>query len=208
MAFNTWRRQKQLTMSGVGLGVRYDDFEVAYNEGYATSRTSTVLTTGMSDTNSENVVIYGDSTANDDVSLRDIYESAQPQLLPSRFPISDAIVKESKFTDEFPNAQVHNYGANWSTVIAPDIAEPDSGASYNADPVYFQDDSNLCGIIVAKGYVLAEDVAGAIEDELTLQLNFTVSIGAPLVPRKKTTRRMTKPKSKTTRRKYTRRAKK
>lgn len=189
MAFKTWQRQKSLTLNAVGQGVRYDDFELAYTDNYQTSRTSTILTTGMDDTNSEKVVVYGASTNSVDVSLEDIYESAQPQALPSRFPLTNTVVKESKFTQEFPPAQIHNYGANWSTIVAAGTAEPDSGAAYNADPIYFQDTSNLCGIVVAKGYVLAEDVVGAIEDQLTLQLNFTISLGSPLV---KTTKRVSK----------------
>ena len=193
IAFNTWRKQKSLILGAVGQGVRYDDFEIAYDYGEVNARTSRLFTTGMNDSGSEAVVIYGDSTPSQDVSLRDMYESLQPQAEPSRFPLSNGIVKPSKFTDEFPNAQVHHYGANWSTVIAAGVAEPDSGASYNSDPIYFEDKNCLAGVVVVNGYVLAEDAPGGIEDELTLTLSMTVEISTPLVSRK--------PKSKRTKRK-------
>ena len=183
MAFNTWRKQKQLKMSAVGQGVRYDDFEIAYEAGYADSRTSSMYTTGLADANTEHVCIYGTSTTGDDVTLEDIYDSAQPQPSPSTFPFGGT-VKESKFTAEFPPAQIHNYGANWSTVAAAAIADPDSGAAYNADPVYFEDKNCLAGVLVAKGYVLAEDTAGAIEDELVLTLSITCEVSTPLVYRR------------------------
>lgn len=192
MAFNTWRRQKRLKINAVGLGVRYDDFEVAYNSDFIdSSRTSSLFTNGMNDDTSESVCIYGDSTEDDDVTLRDLYESAQPQALPSRFPIGNAVVKQPKFTDEFPNSLISNYGANWSTIADMDGVGVDSGAAYNADPVYFQDTASLCGVVIAKGYVIAEDTGVGIADSLTLQLNFTVSIGTPLhyKPTKRRSRR-------------------
>ncbi len=180
MAYNTWRKQKALTINAVGQGVRYDDFEVAYADNYSTSRTSTLLTQGMGDTTTEKVCIYGSSTDGHDITLEDLYESSNPQALPSRFPISNNIVKEAKYTEAFPPAQIHNYGANWSTIAGVGAGDPDSGASYNSEPVYFQDTSCLSGIIVAKGYVLAENSAISQADDQHLQLNFTVSIGSPL----------------------------
>lgn len=208
MAFNTWRKQKALKVNAVGQGVRYDDFEIAFSDPYMTSRTSSLRTTGLEDNNGEQVTIYGASTSGVDVSLEDIYESAQPQLLPSRFPIGNTVVKESKFTQEFPAANVHNFGANWSTIIADDIQAPDSGAAYNADPVYFEDKNSLCGVLVVKGYCLAEDVAGAVEDSLTLQLNITCEISTPLVYKPKRRKSKSTKASKPRRMTYRRRGKK
>lgn len=195
MAFNTWRKQKQLKMTAVGQGVRYDDFELAFSSDYIDSRTSSMFTTGMGDGNSESLCIYGTSSSGVDLTLEDIYDSAQPQPSPSTFPLGGT-VKESKFSAEFPPANIHNYGANWSTIVGNAIGDPDSGAAYNADPVYFQDSNSLCGVLVAKGYVLAEDVAGAIEDEMVLTLSITCEISTPLVYRRRS--RSTSTKSKTT----------
>jgi len=191
MAFNTWRKQKQLKMTAVGQGVRYDDFELSFDSSYIDSRTSAMYTTGLGDGNTESLCIYGVSTSGTDVTLEDIYDSAQPQPDPSTFPLGGT-VKESKFTAEFPPAQIHNWGANWSTVAAAAIADPDSGAAYNADPVYFEDKNCLAGVLVAKGYVLAEDVAGAIEDELVLTLSITCEVSTPLVYRRPSRSRRSK----------------
>lgn len=180
MAFKTWLDQKRLKVNAVGQGIRYDDFEVAFDSAYIDTRTSSMFSTGLGDASAENVVIYGTSSSGVDISLEDIYESAQPQLLPSEFPFG-GVVKASKFTAEFPPANLHNFGANWSTVASSAIGGTDSGAAYNSDPIYFEDKNSLCGILVAKGYVLAEDVAGAIADELTLTLNITCEISTPLV---------------------------
>ena len=205
MAFNTWRKQKALKVNAIGQGVRYDDFEIAYSDPYMTGRTSSLRTTGLEDSSGEQVTVYGASTSGVDVSLEDIYESAQPQLTPSRFPIGNAIVKESKFTDEFPPAQVHNFGANWSTIIAAGTTEPDSGAAYNADPVYFEDKNSLAGVLVVKGYCLAEDTVGALEDSLTLQLNITCEISTPLVKTKKSRRKSSARRKSKSRRTYRKR---
>jgi hypothetical protein len=193
MTFETWRKQKQLTLNAVGQGVRYDDFEVAYSYGYVDSRTSTLLAGGMSDTASEQVCIYGVSTEAQDITLEDIYQSAQEQLPPSRFPIGNAIVKESKYTEVFPDAQTISFGANWSTIIADGVGEPDSGTAYAAAPVYVEDKNTLCGVLLAQGYVLAEDTAGSIEDQLQLFLHITCEISTPLVyrPRRKSSKKLT-----------------
>lgn len=183
MAFNTWRAQKRLKVSAIGLGVRYDDFEIAYSAAHATSRTSSMYTTGLADANTEHVCIYGTSTSADDVTLEDIYDSAQPQPAPSTFPFGGT-VKESKFVSEFPPANIHNYGANWSTITDPDGVGVDSGAAYNADPIYIEDKNTLCGVLVAKGYVIAED-GSALADSLTLQVNITCEISTPLVYRRR-----------------------
>lgn len=189
IAFKTWLRQKQLRLGAVGQGVRYDDFEVAYHNDYKTSRTSTLFTTGMEDSNAESVVIYGASSSGADVSLQDMYESLAPQALPSRFPLDNSVVKESKFTNTFPAHNQITFGASWSTIVSEEIADPDSGAMYTADPVYIEDKNSLCGILVAKGYVLAEDVPLAIEDELVLTINITCEISTPLVSRKPKSKR-------------------
>ena len=44
-----------------------------------------------------------------------------------------------------------------------------------------------CGVLLAQGYVLAEDTVGSIEDQLQLFLHITCEISTPLVyrPRRK-----------------------
>lgn len=188
MAFKTWQAQKRLRQNAIGLGIRYDDFEVAYSEAYTTSRTSSIYTTGLGDTTEESVCIYGTSTTNDDVTLEDIFESAQTIAPASVFPLGGT-VKESKFLQEFPDRQRYGFGATYSA-IAPSgnmALEPDTGAIFMADPVYVQDTSVLCGIVRIQAWALPEDIVGFTGDEVYLNIEYTVSLGSPLVytPRKK-----------------------
>lgn len=197
IAYNTWRKQKALRIGAIGQGVRYDDFEIAYDSSFINSRTSALFAGGLDDPDNENVTIYGNSTEGSDITLQDLYESLQPQSLPSRFPIGNAVVKESKFTAEFPTVRKIVAGANWSTILPTDFAQPDTGAAYNADPIYIEDKNCLAGIVIADGWVLAEDTAGSIADILSLQVAITVEIGTSLLPSKKPRRKtMRKPRAK------------
>jgi hypothetical protein len=189
IAFNTWRKQKQLRIGAVGQGVRYDDFEVAWSDTLKTSRTSSLYAEGMNDSTLEDVVIFGNSTSGSDVTLEDIYTSLQEQIPRSRFPLSGIPVKDAKFSNEFPTLIRTQFGGNWSTVAGTDVGAPDSGASYNFPPVYLEDKNTLCGVLNAKGYLLAEDVTGAIEDELALHISITCEISTPLVSRKPKSKR-------------------
>lgn len=190
-AFKVWNAQKKLRANAVGSLVRYDDFEVAWNASYTDTRTSSLYATGMNDTAAESVVIYGTSTSGDDITLEDIFESAQGQAEPSRFPLSNAIVKQSKYFDEFPNAVKSPIGAHLSATAAQDAF--DSGASVSQPTTYIQDSASLCGVIKVIGYMLPENTVGHIQDDMTLQLTYTVSIGSPLasIPGKNS-RRMSK----------------
>ena len=179
-AFAVWRKQKSLKVGGVGPMVRYDDFEVGWNAQTLTgNRTSTLYAGGMNDGATERVVIYGASTEGDDVSLEDIYESLQPQATPSRFPIGNAVVKEPKFTEEFPPAVETPLVASWSTTDPQ--AGHDSGAQIQAPKFYIQDTASLCGVVHVQGKLLPENTAGHVQDDLTLTITLTVSIGTPLV---------------------------
>jgi hypothetical protein len=195
MAFNTWRAQKRLRQNAVGLGIRYDDFEVAYESAYVNSRTSSMFTTGLGDTTSEDVCIYGSSTSNDDVTLEDIFESAQTLPQASFYPLGGE-VKASKYTQEFPDRQRVGFGATYSS-IAPSgnmILEPDTGAIFLADPVYIQDTSCLCGVVRVQAWAIPEDIVGYTGDELYLNMEYTVSIGSSLVytkPKPKFKKKMT-----------------
>lgn len=188
-AFKVWNAQKKLRANAVGSLVRYDDFEVAWNASYTDpQRTSTLFATGMNDTAAESVVIYGTSTSGDDITLEDIFESAQGQPEPSRFPLSNAIVKQSKFFDEFPNPVKTPIGAHLSATAAQQSF--DSGATVSQPTSYIQDSSTLCGVVKIQGYMLPENTLGHIQDDMTLQLTYTVSIGPSLatIPSRKNRR--------------------
>jgi len=179
-AFKVWRKQKQLRQNAVGSFTRFDDFEIGWNASFrSSSRTSTLYADGLSDTDSEKVVIYGASTPGDDITLEDIYESARGQAEPSRFPLSNAVVKTSKFVDEFPPPVKTPIHAHWSANSAQDGY--DSGASVHHGVAYVQDSATLAGVLYVNGYMLPENTVGHIQDDVVLTLTFTVSLGTPLV---------------------------
>lgn len=178
--FGVWKKQKQLRVGAMGGLTRYDDFELAYSSTYINSRTSTVYATGMGDNTTESAVIYGASTDSSDITLEDIYESLQPQSSPSRFPIDNSVVKESKFTAEFPPERVINLGASYSAVSHTDLGQGDSGAQVQSQPEYITDGACLAGVLVFKAQCLAEDVALNTGDVLYLNLDITFSLGIPL----------------------------
>lgn len=183
MVFDAWRKQKQLTLGATGKHVRYDDFEIGWNNTTKdVSRNSHLLSTGMSDSTLEDVVIYGSSTPSHCVTLEDLYESLQEQAPPSRFPFDNLPVKLSKFTEEFPQPVITNFGGHWSTIATDSL---DSGANYNFDPVFVEDKNTLAGVLQLQGYVLAEDAGFAIEDGLKLRMSFTVEISTPLAKSRK-----------------------
>ena len=118
-AFKVWQRQKQLALNATGSMIRYDDFEVAFGSPTITNRTSTLYAEGLTDSDTEFVTLYGvsnDGIGTYFVSLEDIYESAHlaNMLAPSRFPLSNASVKETKFQNTFPDPQGASIGAHYS----------------------------------------------------------------------------------------------
>lgn len=183
--FAVWRKQKSQIVSGIGPSVRYDDFEIAFNSSFmGGGRTSTLYATGINDPTPEAIVMYGSSADGSHVSLEDTFESMQPQHEPSRFPISNNVVKASKYTSEFPNTVVSPFSCSWS---AHDNQEfHDSGAQAQQPTTYIQDSASLCGVVYYQARMLPENVALTEQDDMTLELTFTVSIGMPLakVPRR------------------------
>jgi len=206
-AFSVWRKQKSLAANAIGPMVRYDDFEVAYNYGYVDSRTSTLYAGGLEDGQTEQVCIYGNSNEGEDITLEDIYESAQPIHSPSRFPISNAMVKSPKFLEEFPPHRVANFGCHWSAINEASVSV-DSGASYGSTPAYITDGACLAGVLVVRGRMLPENTASHIQDDLMIDLTITVSIGSPLVstgPKRKSKPKRKMYRKKASRRRYSRR---
>lgn len=187
-AFKVWQKQKQLAVNATGGMVRYDDFEVAWGSDKITPRTSTLYAEGLSDTDTESVVIYGDSASGplstNRVTLEDIYESARPQSAPSRFPLNNSVVKESKFTAEFPPAQTMALVASWSA--QDNQLGHDSGAQVHAPKTYISDGASLCGLLNISGYCLPENTGTVVQDDLNLVVTVEVSLGLPLakVPRR------------------------
>lgn len=176
-AFDVWRKQKNLRINATGAHVRYDDFEVALTPEYVNTRTSTLYTSGLGDALAEAAVVYGVSAEGTVLTLEDLWESAQTQAPVSRFPIGNTTVKNSKYTEEFPERQVEFVGGAFSTFDGT----PDSGGMYISQPTYIADSACLAGVVAFKGYLIAEDTATSNADTITISLILTVSVGNPLV---------------------------
>lgn len=182
-AFHVWKKQKSLRVGAFGHIVKYDDFEVAYDVESINTRTSTVFAEGMNDSDTESLCIYGESNdgalVTNRVTLEDIYESAkQSSLNPSRFPLDNATVKESKFTQQFPDARSVPFGAHLSANSAQ--TGYDSGASVSLHKTYVKDGATLAGVLRVYATMLPENTAGHVQDDMKLTLTFTVSMGNSL----------------------------
>jgi len=188
--FGVWRKQKRLSVGAVGPQVRYDDFEVGWNNDFTTSRTSAIFTTGMADDTQERVVIFGGSVDGEEVTLQDTYTALQPQPQVSRFPISNTTVKAAKYTSVFPSSIKTAFTTHLSSTFPADgglvLGAPDSGATASTVAVPISDRASLCGVVKLTGHILAEDTTLTVADEAFLHIDMTVSIGTPLV---KTTKR-------------------
>ena len=181
-AFGIWQRQKNLRIGATGSITRYDDFEVAWDSNNLVSgRTSTLYAEGLGDTAAESVTIYGASSSGSDITLEDLYESQQGQEPTSRFPIGNAVVKTSKYTQVFPDPTVHFVGGAFSTVAHTDLGQGDSGAIYQSEPLYIADSSCLGGVVQFKCNLLAEDVTANTADTMYVTLTLTVSMGPSLL---------------------------
>jgi len=98
-----WMQQKRLS-SSVGKYVRYDDFEVGWDDSELlhVTRNSTILMEGLTDTASESVGLYGPSAAGTYVSLEEYYDNLNPIAAPSLDYVG-AIIKQPKFSNKFPD---------------------------------------------------------------------------------------------------------
>ena len=98
-----WMKQKQLS-SAVGKYVRYDDFEVGWdaNSFLATARNSTIRMSGLDDTTSEKISLYGASADGTVVTLESYFDNLNPIPEVSEDPFG-AVIKTAKFTDKFPD---------------------------------------------------------------------------------------------------------
>lgn len=185
-AYNVWRQQKKLSIGAIGSMVRYDDFEVAWSETHAHNnpRCSKLYASGNADDDLEAVVIYGTSGDGSHVSLEDIYESAQRLPEPSRFPLSNAVVKQAKYTEEFPPYNVAPLTAHWSASHV-EGAGFDTGAVVQNGVSYITDGASLGGVLYVSAKMLPENTIDHIQDSLFMTVTITYSLGSSLLPRRR-----------------------
>lgn len=112
--YNRYVAQKKLN-GRIGKVLKYDDFELAYEQAFINSRTSGLYATGLGDTNLESACIYGTSTAGTDSTLQDVYDSMMttPNTPQNEFGVS---LKPSKYQAHFPSPQTIGFTAHQSSV--------------------------------------------------------------------------------------------
>lgn len=119
-----WFKQKQLA-SAAGSNVRYDDFEVGWdtNDLLPGNRTSVMRMTGLTDSSSESVVLYGNSLDGAYVTLQGYWDGLQEPASASYDPFG-IIIKNPKFTKEFPQftdlPMAATFSAGVDTATTPD----------------------------------------------------------------------------------------
>lgn len=190
--FKQWKAQKNLT-GAVGTQIRYDDMEFAWNSGLITSRTSTLYSTGLGDSDEESLVLTGASTGGTDFSLEDYYNSSYETPNASRNHFSNTVIKAPKFgQDPYPAIQ-NLYCSATNSVNEVDgalvSAAADSEMHMLPTPVHV-----LCGIMEVKAYIMPDDTSVQIEEDMAMDIAVSVVSWKPLVyrPRRKTGRRTSK----------------
>ena len=122
--YNRWRKQKKLAGT-VGQYVRYDDFEVGWSDNFRlnTARNSVMRASGLGDSATEQVVLYGGNVNNDVISLQNTWYDVNPIAEPSQDWLGSTI-KEPKFTFKFPKQEIlyssSTFSAHVDTEFTPD----------------------------------------------------------------------------------------
>lgn len=193
--FKQWTDQKRLK-SAVGEYVRYDDFEVGWDQSYqlASTRNSTIRMTGLEDTNAEEVVIYGPSTNGVVVSLQDFYDSMNPIAEVSKNPFG-VTIKNPKFADKFPDQRELIMPTSFSAQVG-EAADPDklAGGLATGDIQWLPSDNHLSHMTGTLFYYfkgISPDTLGQIADELKLTITLVYEGWSSLAPKsRKSSKRM------------------
>lgn len=189
--FQQWAKQKKLA-GAVGSHVKYDDFEVGYNATQYGTRTSTIRGTGLTDTNSERIVLYGNSAHGAVFSLQDYYNSANQIPDPSVDHFDNSVIKEPKHTNVFPEKSTLYVSATHSSMVdvggTPDYLG--GGIAMN-DFQFFPADNHIeamCGVLYVYGKVTTPDTAAQIADELYATVTIAIEGWSPLVYKRRSQR--------------------
>ena len=191
--FKQWRAQKNLG-GAVGPQVRYDDMEFAWGSGKITSRTSTIRSTGIGDSNSESLCLTGTSSGGTDFCLNDYYNTSFPAPGVSRSHFDDSVIKETKFgATPFPDIQEAwvtasnsaRQGAVQDNILDDAVIGLTSALSFNDLQVLPSAHQVLCGLYEYNAFIMPDDTAGQIEEDFDLILTFHVVKWTALVYRPK-----------------------
>ena len=200
--YKQWMRQKQLA-GAVGAYVRYDDFEVGWSDGnkLPAARNSTMLATGLEDTNTESVVLYGNSVGGSAVSLETYYNNLNPVLAPSENPFGTEI-KSAKFVDRFPDQVDLIMPTSFSAQVESSW-DPDAivGGIANGDIQWLPSDnhiSHMTGTLFYYFKGVTQDTIGPTADELKLTITLVYEGWNSLAPKssRKSSKKITENRSK------------
>jgi len=179
-----WLKQKQLS-SAVGKYVRYDDFEVGWdsNDLLPVARNSTIRMSGLADTTSEKVGIYGVSVDGTYVSLEGYYDNLNPIMEPSEDPFG-SVIKTAKFVNKFPDFRTLLMSTSFSA-ITDESTLPDSyhGGIATGEIDWLPSDNHLSHMTGSLRYYfkgVAPAEGGATPDELKLVITLVYEGWAPL----------------------------
>jgi len=200
-----WMKQKSLS-SAVGKYVRYDDFEVGWDQSnlLAAGRNSTIFMGGLNDAATESVGLYGNSVDGAYVSLATYYDNLNPIPEASEDPFG-AVIKTAKFTNKFPDQRTLIMPTSFSALT--DIGPvPDSyhGGIATGDISWLPSDnhmSHMTGTLYYYFKGVSPADGGVIPDELKLTITLVYEGWAPLAKvrsAKPTTRRTNKSSKKDT----------
>lgn len=186
-----WMKQKKLAFKA-GNQVRYDDMEFAWSDGFITSRTSSVYGSGVGDTSTESLCVYGSSTSGTDFVLYDYYNSANPPYAPSRDHFTNNTVKDAKFSTTFPpfeylmTTATASSGA-WSHEDLVSIDGYSSGVAMD-DLKLFPSDNHVSmamGLVRLQAQGFPPDTAWQNADSVYLSVSFFIEGWSPLKYRAK-----------------------
>ncbi|AXH78586.1 MAG: hypothetical protein [Circular genetic element sp.] len=177
-----WMKQKQLS-SAVGKYVRYDDFEVGWDNGQllGTGRTSTILMSGLNDANAEYVGLYGTSVDGTYVSLEGYYDQLNPIPDVSKDPFG-VTIKTAKFANKFPDHKTLLMPASFSSAHNG-LGTAEFGGIATGEIQWLPADNHLSHLTGTLNYFfkgLPGDSAVVIADELKLVITLVYEGWAPL----------------------------
>ena len=188
--------------------MRYDDLEFAYKAEDKTSRTSTIYTKGMDDTDSEYLVLEGESQdtilsplTEGFYSLEDYYNSQWPAAPTSKYHESGTEIKDAKFGGGmFPphqhfalSAEAGNDIDYMGSTLGLDITALTAGSASSPIETFPEPMNVLCGLLHYDAYVQPDE--DWLDDEIQLLEDFMLYITIfvkswkPLVYRRRSKRK-------------------
>lgn len=189
LIFQQWKKQKLLS-GKVGAYMRNDDFELGYDASasFTSARTSTIHASGLGDTDSEKVTIYGNASQGQYFPLRDFMDSQLDpvQVLNSLDPFDNSTIKGNKFSSStFPKEmEFYNAATSSSIVTSNNLLTNFSGGISMGDwetfpvPIHV-----LAGLLKLQVWVNPPDTDAQTQDNTVLSISYHIQRWKPLVYR-------------------------